>query len=108
MVDITAAWCVSCLVNDATVLSSSEFAQSVKRNHLALLRGDWTKGDPEITRYLESFDRAGVPLYVLYPSIDAGGQPIVLPQILTKEGVAAAIERLQSAVADKSKPGEKL
>ena len=43
MVDITAAWCVSCLVNDAMVLSSGEFAQLVKRNHLALLRGDWTK-----------------------------------------------------------------
>jgi thiol:disulfide interchange protein DsbD len=108
MVDITAAWCVSCLVNDATVLSSDEFAQLVKRNHLALLRGDWTKSDPEITRYLESFNRAGVPLYVLYPSIHTGGEPAVLPQILTKEGVAAAIERLQSAAAETSKPGEKL
>jgi thiol:disulfide interchange protein DsbD len=108
MVDITAAWCVSCLVNDATVLSSSEFAQLVKRNHLALLRGDWTKSDPEITRYLESFNRAGVPLYVLYPSISASREPTVLPQILTKEGVAAAIERLQSAAAEKSNPGENL
>jgi thiol:disulfide interchange protein DsbD len=108
MVDITAAWCVSCLVNDATVLSSDEFAQLVKRNHLALLRGDWTKSDPEVTRYLESFNRAGVPLYVLYPSIHTGGEPAVLPQILTKEGVAAAIERLQSAAAETSKPGEKL
>ena len=108
MVDITAAWCVSCLVNDAMVLSSGEFAQLVKRNHLALLRGDWTKSDPEITRYLESFNRAGVPLYVLYPGIDASGEPTVLPQILTKEGVAAAIERLQSAAAEKSGPGEKL
>jgi len=108
MVDITAAWCVSCLVNDATVLSSSEFAQSVKRNHLALLRGDWTKNDPEITRYLESFNRAGVPLYVLYPSINASGEPTVLPQILTKEGIVAAIERLQSAAAENPKQGEKL
>ena len=108
MVDITAAWCVSCLVNDATVLSSSEFAQSVKRNHLALLRGDWTKSDPEITHYLESFNRAGVPLYVLYPSINANSEPTVLPQILTKEGVVAAIERLQSAAAENPKQGEKL
>ena len=66
------------------------------------------KSDPEITRYLESFNRAGVPLYVLYPGIDASGEPTVLPQILTKEGVAAAIERLQSAAAEKSGPGEKL
>jgi thiol:disulfide interchange protein len=107
MVDVTAAWCVSCLVNDATVLRSSEFAQSVKRNHLALLRGDWTKGDREITRYLESFKRAGVPLYVLYPSINAGGEPIVLPQILTKEGVVAAIERLRPAAAENPQQGEK-
>jgi len=108
MVDITAAWCVSCLVNDATVLSSSEFAQSVKRNHLALLRGDWTKSDPEITRYLESFNRAGVPLYVLYPSINASGEPTVLPQILTKDDVVAAIERLPSAAAENPKQGKKL
>jgi len=108
MVDITAAWCVSCLVNDATVLSSSEFAQSVKRNHLTLLRGDWTKSDPEITRYLESFNRAGVPLYVLYPSINASGEPTVLPQILTKDGVVTAIERLHSAATENPKQGEKL
>jgi thiol:disulfide interchange protein DsbD len=108
MVDITAAWCVSCLVNDATVLSSSEFAQSEKRNHLALLRGDWTASDPEITRYLESFNRAGVPLYVLYPSIKGNGEPTVLPQILTKEAVVAAIERLPSAAAENPKQGEKL
>ena len=108
MVDITAAWCVSCLVNDATVLRSNEFAQAVTRNHVALLRGDWTTNDPKITRFLDSFDRAGVPLYVLYPGRSEQGAPIVLPQILTKANVIEAIESLTSESDQITKRGAKL
>jgi thiol:disulfide interchange protein len=56
------------------------------------LKGDWTRRDSEITAYLESFGRSGVPLYVLYPG--PGREPIVLPQLLTVEIVQQALNNI--------------
>lgn len=66
-------------------------AKALKAHGVAYLKGDWTRRDPAISRYLESFGRNGVPLYVLYP---AEGEPRVLPQILTPALVEDAIAAL--------------
>jgi len=83
LVNMTAAWCLTCLVNERNALSGAAFEAALARNDAAYLKGDWTRRDPVITDYLRSFDRAGVPLYVLYP---ATGEPTLLPQLLT-EGI---------------------
>ena len=80
LVDMSAAWCVTCLVNERIALAPASVRDAFKRHKVAFLKGDWTRGDAGITAFLRSYERAGVPLYVYYPE---QGAPEVLPQILT-------------------------
>ena len=81
-IDFTAAWCLTCKVNERIAFSSSDVHQLVKEKNIAMLKADWTNSDPEITRALAGFGRSGVPLYVLYDSNPAA-QPRLLPEILS-------------------------
>ena len=80
-VNVTADWCISCKVNEAGVLSGERFESMLRRADAAYVKGDWTLRDEKVTDFLAQFGRIGVPLYVVYPR---GGEPIVLPQILTE------------------------
>ncbi len=86
-VNMTAAWCVTCLVNERLALSPDAVKQAFGVRRVAYLKGDWTRGDAAITAYLRSHARDGVPLYVYYPP---GQEGRVLPQILT-EGLVLEI-----------------
>lgn len=88
-VNLTAAWCVTCLMNEEVALSSSRLATSFENSGIVYLKGDWTNRDPDITALLEQHGRAGVPLYLFYPA--GGGEPQILPQLLTEEIVLAAV-----------------
>jgi thiol:disulfide interchange protein DsbD len=90
--DFTAAWCLSCQFNERAVLRTGDVESALRSHNFVLLKADWTNGDPGITQKLASVGRAGVPTYVLYPA-DAGSAPDVLPELLTKGLVLAAIER---------------
>jgi thiol:disulfide interchange protein DsbD len=90
-VNLTAAWCITCLVNERTTLDSEAVRRAFAARRITALKGDWTRQDPEITAFLQKFGRSGVPLYLLY---DRSGEPTVLPQILTEAGVLAAIGRI--------------
>ena len=94
--NMTAAWCITCLVNERTVLSTDAVAGALADRGILYLKGDWTNQNPEITRLLERHGRNGVPLYVLYP---AGGEPVVLPQLLTQSIVLDAVARIPLAHA---------
>jgi thiol:disulfide interchange protein len=98
LVNMTAAWCITCLANERLALSSADFAQRLERHGIAYLKGDWTRHDEAITNYLRQFDRAGVPLYVLYPR--GGGAPELLPQLLTSGAVLAALDRAAAGSPD--------
>lgn len=89
-VDITAAWCITCQVNERLVLNSARVRSAFAARNLAYLKGDWTNGDPAITALLQEHGREGVPLYLLYPA--GGGAPAVLPQMLTEGIVLRALE----------------
>lgn len=65
-VDFTASWCITCQYNKKTVLADSRVLQAFKDKDVVLLRADWTKQDPEITKVLATLGRSGVPVYVLY------------------------------------------
>ena len=93
LVNMTAAWCITCLVNEGAALSSADLAGKLQQRNVLLLKGDWTRRDPAITRYLNEFGRSGVPLYVLYPA-DPAKPPVVLPQLLTEGMVVDALNRL--------------
>lgn len=76
----TAAWCITCKVNERVVLTGEAFASLLETSGVAYLEADWTRRDPDVTRLLSGFGRAGVPLYVYY---SPEGEAQVLPQILT-------------------------
>jgi len=80
-INMTAAWCITCLANEQTTLSSERVIQAMQDSNITYLKGDWTNQDPEISRVLDEFNRPSVPLYLLYPG--AGQDPVILPQILT-------------------------
>ncbi len=90
-VNLTAAWCITCLVNERVALSRPSVVDAFKASGITYLKGDWTNQDPEISRVLSEFGRSGVPLYVLYPE-GLQSKPIVLPQILTPDLVLAALK----------------
>jgi thiol:disulfide interchange protein DsbD len=89
LVDMSAAWCVTCLVNERVALAPAAVQRAFAKHHVAYLKGDWTRQDAGITAYLRAHGRSGVPLYVYYP---AGGEGEVLPQILTEANVLAHVE----------------
>jgi thiol:disulfide interchange protein DsbD len=89
--NMTAAWCITCLVNERTSLSTDAVRKVFAGKGIAYLKGDWTNRNPEITRLLERFGRSGVPLYVLYRG---GSDPVVLPQILTPSLVLDALGKV--------------
>jgi thiol:disulfide interchange protein DsbD len=91
-IDFTAAWCLSCQFNERAVLKSSEVETALLKGNVVTMKADWTNADPAITAKLASLGRAGVPTYVIYPA--APSSPVdVLPELLTKAGVLAAIQR---------------
>ena len=91
-VNMTAAWCVTCLVNERIALAPSAVREAFTARNVVYLKGDWTRGDPAITAFLREHARDGVPLYVLYPP--APGAPRVLPQILTEAEMLSELGRL--------------
>ncbi|MFV3074252.1 protein-disulfide reductase DsbD family protein [Niveispirillum fermenti] len=94
-VNFTAAWCVTCLVNERTSLSTAGVRQALGQKGVTYLKGDWTNRDATIARVLESHGRSGVPLYLLYRP---GEQvPVILPQILTEGIVLDALAPLPPA-----------
>jgi thiol:disulfide interchange protein/DsbC/DsbD-like thiol-disulfide interchange protein len=96
-VDFTAAWCLTCKFNEASVLEAQDVRDAFQRHRIVKLKADWTNGDPAITKLLQQFGRPGVPLYVLYPAKNE--EPIVFPEVLTKGMVLEKLETVARTVA---------
>ena len=84
----TADWCVTCKVNEKGALERAQVADAFADNKVAVLVGDWTRGDAAIGRFLEKHGRSGVPLYLYY----APGKPAeILPQVLTPSRLVSMV-----------------
>ena len=93
----TADWCLTCKANEAAAIEREVVRDAFKKADVKVLVGDWTNGDPAITRFLESRGRAGVPLYLWYEPGQA--EPEELPQILTPGMLVERAEREPSSPA---------
>jgi thiol:disulfide interchange protein len=93
-VDVTADWCITCLANEAAVLFTPEVEGAFLAADIPYMIADWTDYDADIGEFVKSHGRSGIPLYVMYPS-GAGSQPVILPQLLTRDIVLSAIENAQ-------------
>lgn len=88
-VNMTAAWCITCLVNERTTLSTDAVRAAMTDGDVVYMKGDWTNRDPAITAFLQSFGRDGLPFYAFYPP---GKAPVVLPPVLTQAIVTEALK----------------
>ncbi len=94
-VDFTAAWCITCLVNERVALETPAARKAFEQAGVVKLKGDWTNRDAEITAVLKELGRAGVPLYLLWaPGAD---RPKILPQVLTESLVLSELSSIQLA-----------
>ncbi len=91
-IDFTAEWCLTCKVNEKTVLADPEVIGRFTSLGIVAVKADWTNRNPEITRLLAQFGRSGVPLYVIFPAASPD-RPIVLPEVITKGIVLEAMDR---------------
>ena len=91
LIDFTAAWCLTCQVNERVVLSRPEIQAAFRDKNIAFLVADWTRRDPTITAALQKYGREGVPTYVLLRP--DGSAPQLLPEIITPSIVLEAISR---------------
>jgi thiol:disulfide interchange protein DsbD len=92
IVDFTADWCLTCQVNKKTSIEIPSVRAKLKESNAVALLGDYTRFPDNITTELNRFNRAGVPLVLIYPKNPAA-PPIVLPEILTPGTVLDALNR---------------
>lgn len=94
-VDFTAAWCITCLVNERVALETPASRKAFEQAGVVKLKGDWTNRDAEITGVLKELGRAGVPLYLFWePGAD---RPKILPQVLTESLILSELSSIQQA-----------
>ena len=80
------------------MLESDAVREAFQRRGIVKFKADWTNADPAITKMLKQFGRPGVPLYVLYPA-GKSAEPIVLPELLTKNLVLEKLESISPQIA---------
>ena len=91
-IDFTAAYCTVCKQNEMVVLNAPDIREAFIERNVLMLKADFTRGDPIIREWLFRYDRAGVPLYLLF--VPGETEPIQLPEILTKTSVFNALNRI--------------
>lgn len=89
-VDFSAAWCLTCKVNEKAVLSTSAFKSALARTGAAFMIADSTNYDAQIEKAMSDLGRSGLPLYLVYPA--GGGKPVILPQVLSPQVAIGALE----------------
>ena len=89
-IDFTADWCLTCKVNEKTILETQPIREAMRKNGIIPLKADWTRRDEDITQWLKKFGKAGVPFYLV---ISKDGTPIPLPEVITTDMVIDALEK---------------
>jgi thiol:disulfide interchange protein DsbD len=98
-VDVTADWCITCIANEAAVLHTDEISAAFAAHGVAYMIADWTNYNAAIAALLERHGRTGIPLYLMYPA-DSSREPLILPQILTKNTVLDALRSVSDKKPD--------
>ena len=98
-VDVTAAWCITCIANETAVLLTDDMMQAFADHEVVYMIADWTNQDADIAALLKKYDRNGIPLYLMYAA-DAAQAPLILPQLLTKQTVLDALQAVSGKKSD--------
>ena len=93
LLDFTADWCITCQLNKQTTLENSKLQSFFNKENVLLMRGDWTKRDEKILNFIQSYDRLGIPVNIIYGPNNKKG--VILPEILTKKIVIDNINKVK-------------
>lgn len=91
VLDFTAAWCLTCQVNERVAFENPQVRKKFKELNAVLMKADWTNRNSEVTDLLASFGKNSIPFYVVYPQ-DPRKEPIILPELITARIVLNALE----------------
>lgn len=100
-VSVGAKWCLTCQTNHL-VLETEKVKEAFVRYGVVKMEADWTTNDENVTRYLRSLGRNGVPVYALY-SLDPHAHPVILPEIITPDTVIEALKKVRDEGGDEHK-----
>ncbi|MBI4431407.1 MAG: thioredoxin family protein [Candidatus Omnitrophica bacterium] len=89
-IDFTAAWCLTCQVNERITFRSKEVQEKFREAGVVAMKADWTRRDETVSNALAGYGRSGVPLYVLYGP--GRGEPVILPEVITAKMVLDALD----------------
>jgi thiol:disulfide interchange protein DsbD len=90
-VDFTADWCITCKSNERFAIDTPQVRDEFSKRKVVMLKADWTNGDPSITAILKRYGRAGVPMYLVYPS--GANEPVLLPELISTQSVVSALNQ---------------
>lgn len=91
-IDFTADWCLTCKVNEKTILATSTVRSAMDELGVCPLKADWTRKDETISTWLQRYGKAGVPFYLVMPA-DPKAEPIALPEVITPDLVVDAMKK---------------
>jgi thiol:disulfide interchange protein DsbD len=94
LLNFTAAWCITCLVNEKVAISRQNVQAQLREKGVVYMKADWTNKDPQITQMLKQYGRSGVPLYLLFPG--NGQEAVLLPNILTEGILTDALQQIKT------------
>jgi len=95
LVDVTASWCLTCKVNELSVLDTTVVRERLKRDNVVRMRADWSRYNPAVAAYIQYFGRFGIPLDVVYgPRMPQGH---LLPEVLQTPVLLRAIDQVSSS-----------
>lgn len=97
LVNMTADWCITCKVNEQVALNTQAVSSALTEDNVTYMVGDWTNKNDEILNYLKRYERAGVPLYVVYAGTNSY---TVLPQMLSPGIVVNALKQAQEELSN--------
>lgn len=92
--DFGAAWCKNCAANEKNVLFTDDILQAFKDKGVVLLRGDYTKENPEMLAWMKKHGRVGVPFNALYVK---GKETRLFSELLSKKMILSALEEINGA-----------
>ena len=100
LVDVSASWCLTCKVNELSVLDTAAVRTRLRKDHIVRMRADWSRYNPEIAAYIQSFGRFGIPLDIVYGPRTPQGQ--LLPEVLQTSSLVRALDNANSSQTAKS------
>ena len=92
LIDVTADWCVTCQFNKITTLNTNKVVDFLTKNQVTVIRADWTNKDKDIFKFINKYERYGIPVNIVYGPNNKEG--ILLPEILSKDIVISKLKEV--------------